>query len=86
MKNGNNNEFFVEGGITSITNVTVNGTIATRHAYYGAWHVDSPHLAPRDAEPHRQGRPPAHRHAEQRHHEPGHRVPVPAVSVALASP
>jgi hypothetical protein len=40
MKSGNNNEFFVEGGITSITNVTVNGTAATR-TYYGAWHVNS---------------------------------------------
>jgi hypothetical protein len=40
MKNGNNNEFFVEGGVTSITNVTVNGTAATR-TFYGAWHIDS---------------------------------------------
>lgn len=40
MKSGNNNEFFVEGGITSITNVVVNGTTASR-TYYGAWHVNS---------------------------------------------
>jgi len=40
FKSGNNNEFFVENGITSITSVTCNGTPATRTSY-GAWHLDS---------------------------------------------
>jgi hypothetical protein len=40
MKSGNNNEFFVEGGITAVTSVSVNGTMATRTSY-GAWHINS---------------------------------------------
>ena len=40
MKSGNNNEFFVEGGITAVTSVSVNGTMASRTSY-GAWHINS---------------------------------------------
>jgi hypothetical protein len=39
MKSGNNNEFFIEGGITAIASVSVNGTMATRTSY-GAWHIN----------------------------------------------
>ena len=40
FKTGNDNEFFVENGITAIASVSVNGTTATRTTY-GAWHVGS---------------------------------------------
>ncbi len=38
FKQGNNNEFFVENGVTAIKSVSVNGQMATRTSY-GAWHV-----------------------------------------------
>ena len=40
MKSGNNNEFFVEGGVTAVTGVNVNGMQASRTSY-GAWHLNS---------------------------------------------
>jgi expansin (peptidoglycan-binding protein) len=40
FKSGNNNEIFIENGITAIATVTINGTNAVRTSY-GAWHVDS---------------------------------------------
>ncbi len=45
FKSGNDNELFVENGITSITAVTVNGTTASRTSY-GAWHVNSAIMTP----------------------------------------
>src|SRR6185503_5652645 len=38
VKNGNNNEIFIENGVTAIASVRIDGQTATRQSY-GAWHV-----------------------------------------------
>jgi hypothetical protein len=45
FKQGNNNEIFIENGVTSFSTVTINGLPATRQKY-GAWHIDGAIMLP----------------------------------------
>jgi len=45
FKQGNNNEIFIENGVTSFSTVTINSMPAVRTSY-GAWHIDGAIMLP----------------------------------------